>query len=254
MKKYLILVLLLVMFMISGCEEPECEKVADCPVEECFEYDCVEGECEKTTIDDCCGNNICEEDYDQNYCNCPEDCTPETCEGKIVLDEELDETTKYLKEMCMDDECTVYFDKDKQRTVPLNYRAYDGFFELGVDVEFKRPTELNEDEIEVKITLEDIDDDLVMPLKIRSVELTDGDRIYGEDTTTKEFENLDDSVNFSFPVTYIPDEMEAEEHLSMVIRFEKEYSTSDDETTTERDNTDESLADPIYIVNPGDAR
>ncbi len=254
MKKYLILALLLGIFLVAGCEEPECESAADCPVDKCFEYNCVDGECERTTIYDCCGNNICEEDYGQSYCNCPEDCAPDTCEGKIVLDEEIGETTEYLKNMCIDDECVVYFDRDRQRTVPLNYMVYEGHFELEVDVTLKRPTELDEDKIEVEITLEDTHENLVLPLNIRRVELSDGDRAYGEARTTKELGDIDDTVKYSFPVTYIPEEMEAEEYLIIVIRYEYEYSLSDDETTTERDSARDTLADPIFIVNPGDAR
>ncbi|MBN1157542.1 hypothetical protein JXA85_08030 [Candidatus Woesearchaeota archaeon] len=93
----LVIFLLILVLLISGCGKKVCKTNADCSDDnKCTNDYCVKGkECKHTAIKDChCGNGVCEKI--ENQCTCPEDCTK--CLGK---------EGKYLKKVCVDDECVT---------------------------------------------------------------------------------------------------------------------------------------------------
>lgn len=80
----------------SNCESGEnaCICPADCgtcggsvPNKSCMEYQCVEGllaqVCQAVTIENCCGNDICEEATGENFGDCPADCLPKNIEFEV---------------------------------------------------------------------------------------------------------------------------------------------------------------------------
>ncbi len=81
MKKTIILILI-VMFLISGCAEKECETNEGCPTKTCFTAKCKLNKCVLSPISGCCGNKMCEvgETYPECVVDCPNcddknDCT-----------------------------------------------------------------------------------------------------------------------------------------------------------------------------------
>ncbi len=248
----MITLFLLAFFLVSGCGEAECEYDTDCPVRDCFDYTCDGGECVQSVIYDCCGNNVCEEDKGQDYCNCPEDCMPDTCEGKIDLDEQGREQTEYLQMMCRDDKCVADFDRDEQRTIPLSFERSRNHFDVNVDVNLKRPFDINTDTIDVTIRLDNKEDEMVSPLNIRRVRLSVGELRLGELTDGKDLKEIDDEISFSVPISYVPEKLEDERTVTLTLYYEYEEEMSDGETRTVRRDMDRRFTERLFMVNAGE--
>ncbi len=256
MKKVLVFPLLLALFsafvLISGCEESECEINNDCPSRECFRYECVDGECVEEVIRDCCGNRICEEG--QNYCNCPQDCVDDPCEGKIPLDDSGREMTEYLERTCVDDECVADFDRDDQRTITLTFDRDRRYFVASFEIDLKRPFDLNSDTIDVRGVLEDIDDSTVSPIDITRIRIVEGDVIYGQLSLDEELSEIGDSFEASVPINYVPDKIESQSRLRVQIYYTFDYEDSRGDIDTRRGELDYRFSENLYMVRTGELR
>ena len=78
-KHVLLLLTILVLLSLAGCEKAECKKDADCKKAH-FTSKCEQKKCVHTPVPNECGNKECEESAGENKCGCAEDCGK--CEGK----------------------------------------------------------------------------------------------------------------------------------------------------------------------------
>lgn len=92
MKKIITILILILIVLISGCVEKECETSSECPDRECFTVQCAGYQCVYSPIDDCCGNEICE--LNESYSTCNSDCP--NCDDKNECT--VDEYDYYKKE------------------------------------------------------------------------------------------------------------------------------------------------------------
>ena len=72
MKIKILIGLLIIIVVISGCAKKECETADDCTSKTCVSSDCKNNKCVYSFISDCCGNEICE--VDESYPECAADC------------------------------------------------------------------------------------------------------------------------------------------------------------------------------------
>ncbi len=72
MKKIILIGLLVIIVLISGCAEKECKNSEDCLSKTCYTTKCKNNECVYISISDCCGNEICE--VGETYPECAVDC------------------------------------------------------------------------------------------------------------------------------------------------------------------------------------
>lgn len=248
--------LILCLMLLSGCKEKECKLNSDCEQKECFTTTCKDNECVNRPIPNCCGNMMCEEG--ESWCSCKKDCVKENpCEGKIVL-EELSSgkkiETEYLEYMCdKDDACTINFDRDKQRSVPLVFEKILSYFTLGVKVTVTKPFDIDNDKVLVEIEMKDDKSQLIPPVKITEIQILGGERLYGSKSFSGSLNGVGDTFKGDVPISFEPDEVETEERLKIKVFYE--YTTLFDknsgETKTTRNNFVKDFSEKLFLVNPG---
>lgn len=72
MKTKILIGLLILIVLLSGCGEKECKTDGDCLARTCFTVQCADNTCAYSPIADCCGNEICE--VGETYPDCAADC------------------------------------------------------------------------------------------------------------------------------------------------------------------------------------
>ncbi|MFP4403261.1 MAG: hypothetical protein ACLFPJ_02845 [Candidatus Woesearchaeota archaeon] len=261
--KYLLIIFLLIsLFFAFGCKEKECETSSECKNTRgtCFNAVCEEYKCEHKPILECCGNGICEEG--ENYCNCPDDCLEDTCEGNLLIDEIETRTrtkeihSEYLQKMCSKNKCIVDIDTDSQQTVPFIFDSGVLGNSLSISVNVKKPLVINHDRLEIEVELRDTDKDF-SNLKITEIQIVgSGNKLFGRNNN---FNGKLDSVGSSFktnvPITYTSDSLEMEESASM--RFFYEYKSIDsrtDEERIKRGDFDRSFSEKLVMVDVKNAQ
>lgn len=94
----LIIVLVSLLFIVSGCKQKECKVDVDCQQDH-FSGRCVASECSYIPIPNECGNDRCEAGVGENECSCPQDCG--FCDGPA-------QGTQYLELGCdVSNQCTT---------------------------------------------------------------------------------------------------------------------------------------------------
>lgn len=254
MKKALFL--LLAVLFLAGCGESECESAADCSSGECFTDDCVDGECEKEPIPDCCGNGMAEEG--ENACTCPEDVSEE-CDGEVIVRTTsggTDIEAEYLEYGCKDDKCVSVI-KGEQREIPLTFDENFGRFELSFDVRFNEPFNIDEDEIIINGKLRSSSDSFKPPLKLNEIKAVVGDTKYGGKELDIELHEKGDDFTIELPLDYIPEYPEVEERIKIKLYYEETYYTNKEKGET-KSPPEESLVKTfdkkMYLVNPGEEK
>lgn len=260
MKKKLALFLFICLAFLAGCGEeeiePECFTAADCPVEKCFEYNCVNNMCQENMVTDCCGNDICEEEHGQNYCNCPDDCPQDTCEGKIVTGEDWrgnDVTTEYLQKMCIDDRCVLDFDRSRQSTISEMFEIEQrNLFEVSVENRYKDPFDVKNDEFTMRFIVDDIGDDLVFPIEIRRIRLFVDGSLFKETSPDGVLEELDDEYTISLKMENEPRTIEEESDIEIQVNYQyTEWDSRDEENVTTRNDASNRFRG-VTLVVPSD--
>ena len=78
-------VLVALLFVFSFAAYAEIEGCAgEVWGENCRVWAVEKGRCVKKVLDDCCGNDVCEESSEESFGVCPADCLPESLEFEII--------------------------------------------------------------------------------------------------------------------------------------------------------------------------
>ena len=229
--KFLLFLLLIVSILIlSSCGKAECKTSSDCPSQPCKISKCEDRKCAYTTKANCCGNRInesIENGKPGNKCTCPQDYGK--CEGKAqVKIGSRTEDAAYAQYYCdYNNECVLGV--DKKDVLPQNVldTINTGFFKASSVLKYNKPFDMNRDIFEVKITLDDIHKDLVLPVKITGIKsLFNGDYsrselLIAEKSLDNFLSSIGESTAISVPLNlgYRPQEAEEAGSLKYVVDY-----------------------------------
>ncbi|MBL7054692.1 hypothetical protein ISS05_02955 [Candidatus Woesearchaeota archaeon] len=262
--KYIIVISLILILLISGCKKAECQADSDCTSKTCNNVKCVEKKCRYDIIRNCCGNGMeeaTENTKPGNKCTCPADYG--TCEGKgkmTINGREYDAT--YLKYFCNTGNKCVYGvdEADVIETNVVDERDI-GFFKLETQTTFNKPFNVLEDKFKFQIKLKDTGEDLVPPVKITNIQLKEGEVLFGEKILDEKLSKVGDSINKDIPVIYRPALIEEERTLSYKLDYEYTRKVKTDRNDDGswnykeelvRDSYEKRFSSKVFFVNPGE--
>jgi hypothetical protein len=216
-------IFLIFILIISGCKG-ECEVSSDCPSQTCKTASCIGKKCQYETIEDCCGNGICEDT--ENKCTCARDCGTCSGKGKVKIGSRTYDT-EYLEYLCENNECVLGVEEDKAKEMSLLDENNFGYFKLETLVTFNKPFDTRKDSFNFRITLKDATDDVVLPIKIKKIVVREGEVLFGERRFNLALDEIGSEVTVKVPVTYELDELEEEKRLSYKIDYEYKKKVKD---------------------------
>ena len=218
-----------------------------------------------TPIPNFCGNGVkesMENGKPGNKCTCPADYG--ACEGKGKItryDREID--AQYLEFYCDESErCVFGVDKKDVRPIDLIDERDLAEFTLETKVSFNKPFDARSDNFNLRITLKDASQDLVLPVKILKITLLGGEILFGELNKEELLNGIGDTVNMQIPITYVPELLEEEKSLSYKIDYEfrskqrqrlENGSYADIISASKRDSFEKSFRENVFLVKAGEA-
>lgn len=238
----IVLSLILILGILSGCSKPECKRDADCPSDKCTTSLCSNKKCVTNTKANCCGNGQCEKT--ETKCGCAEDC--QSCPAD----------TEYLKYVCEGTEqCISKIDETKARvdTKKIKILASAGSPGPEMNAEFTYPTPFNIDSstLDMKLTLNDVPSN-VNNIKISKIELIE--RVDGQvkAITEKQINKyLFDASSIIMEKLPLDIEVTQQINKSLSMRITLSYVTNLEETQVKQEGTGETdLPFALIIVNP----
>ncbi|MGM5485503.1 MAG: hypothetical protein ACQEP1_06560 [Nanobdellota archaeon] len=206
----------------------------ECVEEECDDGNpgtrdsCIEGTafCEHEPIPGACGNFKCESS--ESKCTCSKDCGP--CEG---------DQGDYLQFTCnKKNNCVTELRKEKSEKKPYDTKE-SAYFKLTTNAAINNPIDPEKDKVDLTMTLEDKDEDAVLPLEIKGVTVTDGDNTLADESfsSNNKLSEVYDTLSFSIPFDFSISEYEKEATLRIKVNYEIDYKRNE-ETNTKRDSFD----------------
>ena len=270
--KFIISLLIFVILLTSGCKE--CKVNSDCDSkvresyssysEKCLDVECnVNNKCEIDIINNCCGNKRCEENVGENKCTCETDCGKCEGKGKVKIgSREYD--AKYIKYYCNEtDDCVFGVEKSLIRNIDLTDSRDLRYFKMGMTSSLDQPFNIDSSKFEVKIKIEDTDEDLVFPVTITSLKLTEGEFLIGEKIFNKELKYVGDYFIGEIPISADSmQEIEEEKRMTLVIDYvyiiNERVGRNDEgdpiyEKKTVRDSYEKRYSSKLFFVNPGES-
>lgn len=221
-----VLPILCLLYLLAGCpERPQCAVDSDClAAGVCTEARCNAGVCEIATIEDCCGNELCE-GPDENTCTCPTDCGP--CAGQVTFaaadGEEVD--ARYLYRRCTAaNVCAVLFDVEAQVYRNELHELSSSGLVFRVVVGYPVPLAVNKDSVVVEIELVQRDDKRVRsPITVTSALLLDDALLFGRTINNFELRAPGDRLEIVIPILGGVALAEEQNRLAVRLYFEYPY-------------------------------
>lgn len=165
--------MIVIVLIISSCKKAECRTNEECLPKVCSTSKCDDNLCLYTPQKNCCGNKVQESTEDGkpgNKCTCPLDYGK--CEGiaKVKFGSR-EEDAKYVHYFCnTNNECVLGVERND--VTPQNYLdQINAFFKASSVVRYNKPFDVAYDNFEFKITLDDIDKDLILPVRLTKIKL-----------------------------------------------------------------------------------
>lgn len=231
--RHLIMFFLLVISLIvlASCSKAECKTSADCPVRACSQPKCGEGKCIYTQQINCCGNNLQEAFEDGkpgDKCTCPQDFGK--CEGipKVKMSgRDFDAT--YAKYYCNQYNRCVLGVESKDASAQTFLDAIGAeYFEASSVVKYNKPFDMKRDSFELKVTIDDANENLVTPVQFTGVKLlytgitSRSEQLIAEKELDSKISKIGDSITISVPLNmgYKPEEVEE----AGSVRYTLDYS------------------------------
>lgn len=252
------------LLLISGCEKAECEVSSDCSDNSCSSVSCVDKQCKYTPVPNCCGNNIPENIESGklgNKCTCPADYG--ACEGKgeiKVRSRTYD--TQYLEFLCDEQQkCVLDVDEKDIRPISLVDEREFSFFQMETAATFNDPLNINKDDFGFRFVLKDDHEDLILPIKLTKITLSDGEVLFGEKILDETLNGVGDSVSTKVPITYRLEQLEEERRLSYKVDYEYKKRVRDQrledgsysyKTELVRDQYEKRFSTKIFLVKSGE--
>ncbi len=265
--KFVIVVLIFVMLLVSGCKE--CKVSSDCNSRvskdyssystKCLDVACVNNKCEIDVITNCCGNRRCEANAGENKCLCEKDCGKCSGKGEIKIGSRTYDT-EYLEYGCKDNECALIMDDSLIRGIDLIHDREFSYFKIGITSSLDQPFNIDSSKFKVKIQLEDTNEHLVLPVVITSLKLIERELMIGEKEFDGTLNGVGDYFTESIPINEdCMQNIEEEKRPSLVIDYTYiiEERTGHDsegnpiyENKVKRETYTKSYSSKLFFVNP----
>jgi hypothetical protein len=240
--KLVLLVLALSLLIISACSEPECSVSQDCARKMCSTVRCLEGACEYSSQSNCCGNGVkdsIESGLPGSKCTCPKDYGD--CAGIPTINiRNRDVDASYAEFLCnKDNECILGVDPDK--VTPQNFLdTVSGFFKASSVMKYNHPFSMDKDIFELKISLDDLDDDLVFPIKFTNIKVLYNspsartELLVAEKNLNLELNKIGNQVSITVPLNlgYNPPEIEESGSIKYTLDYNHIIRISDGKTSS----------------------
>tara|TARA_Y100000294_G_C8567911_1_gene341605 strand:- start:2820 stop:3434 length:615 start_codon:yes stop_codon:yes gene_type:complete len=154
-----------------------------------------------------------------NKCTCPQDYG--VCEGKLqlVYGKRAVES-KYLENHCENNQCTIGVPPEKVRPVTLIEERDFSFFELETTVRYNEPFDVTKDTFTFKISLKDMKDDLVLPIRFNKIILKNGELLFGEKALNIVLNGIGDSNTFNVLISSVLEKPEESGKLTYEMDYE----------------------------------
>jgi len=226
---FLILCLLGILLIAASCTKPECSTSSECGQQKCTTSTCLDNKCVFTPKSDCCGNKIKEAIEDGktgNSCTCPQDYG--SCSGKAQIQVgSRTAESQYLQKFCQNEECILGVPPEKIRPVTLIDEHDFGLFILETTTTYNEPFDVLRNTFAFRISLKDDDANLILPIQINKILLTDGEILFGEKEVSATIEEVGDVININVPINYILQQPEEIKGLTYKISYEYEKRVKD---------------------------
>lgn len=168
------LFLAVILIIVSSCAKSECKASSDCLSKACSLSKCENKKCVYVEQKNCCGNEVkegIENGKPGNKCTCPQDYGKCEGKGKIQIGSRTEDAA-YAHYYCnADDQCVLGVEKNDVTPQSFLDLINTGFFKASSVAKFNKPFEISKDLFEFKITLDDINKDLILPIRITKVKL-----------------------------------------------------------------------------------
>jgi hypothetical protein len=230
--KQLLLFLLLAVSLIvlAACSKSECKTTSDCASRACAVSRCSEAKCIYTVQTNCCGNGLKESFEDGkpgDKCSCPQDYGK--CEGipKVnVRSRELDATyaTYYCNQF---NRCVMGSNPSDASLQTFLDNIYDEYFEASSVMQYNKPFDMRRDTFEVKFTVDDVNDNLVMPVTLTGIRIlyvgatSRSEQLIADKEVNAAITKVGGSASLSVPLNlgYKPQEVEETGSFRYVIDY-----------------------------------
>ena len=229
-KTILFLLLVIAVLAISSCTKAECKVSADCPQKACSTQRCDSSKCVYSSTPNCCGNgdkDSLESGRPGNKCTCPQDYG--SCEGKGKVKQGSQTVDAiYAHYYCTSsNECVMGV--ESKDAFPQNFpdSISAQYFKASSVMKYNKPFDMSRDAFELKITLDDANKDLVMPVKFNKVQVllsTDYSRselLIAEKNIDNDIPVIGNTVTINIPLNldYRPQQVEETGTIRYVVDF-----------------------------------
>ncbi len=173
-KFFLFILIITVLLVVSSCVKAECKIDANCASKTCSLSKCENKKCVYTIQKNCCGNSVKENIEDGktgNKCTCSKDYGKCEGKGKVKPRTKLEDAT-YVHYYCnSENKCILGVEEKNTEQQNFLDQLNIGFFKASIIFNYKKPFDVGKDSVSLKLTLDDISKDLVLPIQLTKVNL-----------------------------------------------------------------------------------
>ena len=218
------------MLAIGSCTKAECKVSADCVQKACSTQRCDSSKCIYNPIPNCCGNgakDLLENGRPGGKCTCPQDYGNCEGKGKVKQGSQMVDAA-YAHYYCTSgNECMMGVESKDVSSQNFLDVITAGYFKASAIMKYNKPFAMSRDTFELKITLDDGNKDLIMPVKFNSVkvllstEYSRGELLIADKNLENEIYLIGGTTSLSIPLNlnYRPQQIEETGSLRFTLDY-----------------------------------
>lgn len=252
-KVLLVTILIAAILLIASCSKVECRKDAQCVQKACHTAACSNNVCKYTPIPNCCGNLQCE--TGETRCSCEADCKP-ACKGNVILEQmqSKNKTSDYLQYACNQNtqNCEVQVKKEKVKPITLINSWQQPSVRLDMELKYKQPFDVAKDEVQVKISLQDADTKVKLPLVISKIQIISGQELLGSKNLNEKLNSIGAATMVTIPITAQLNQWEEKRSIKVKVDYDTLIFKTEELIEQARNNVEKQFSDQIVFVKTGE--
>ncbi|MBI3031894.1 hypothetical protein HYY69_00315 [Candidatus Woesearchaeota archaeon] len=252
-KTLLITILIAAILVIASCSKVECRKDTQCVQKACQTAVCSNNVCKYTPVPNCCGNLQCE--AGETRCSCEVDCKP-ACKGDVILEQmqSKNKTSEYLQYACNEktQNCEVQVKKEKVKPITLINSWQQPNLRLDMELKYKQPFDVAKDEVQVKISLQDADAKVKLPLVISKVQIISGQELLGSKNLNEKLNSIGASTMVSIPIIAQLNTWEEKRAIKVKVDYDALVFKTEEIIEQSRNNVEKQFSGQIIFVKTGE--
>ena len=229
-RKLITLSLLVLALLIVSCSKPECKVSSDCAQNTCVKASCAKEKCVYSQKENCCGNEAkdkLEDGKPGNSCTCEADYGKCEGKGKVKQGSRTIDAT-YAHYYCQNDECILGVEADDKSAQNFLDSINMFYFKASSVLAYTKPFDMSSDYFELTLTLDDVNKDLVFPIKLIRINIlytspsTKSEQLIAEQQLDNSITKIGQQVFLRVPLNLDYKPQEVEETGSL--RYTLDYS------------------------------